>query len=169
MPRILYFFIFSLVIVLQGCHPSPFRDYPQGVLLTARNEKITTIVADTSERQVQGLSGLQNTDWKEDWAMLFIYPDEGVRKFWMPDTYFALDIFFLGADLKVIHVERNVPPHPGKQEPPEIARTPPIFAQHVLELKADSSLSKSIVEGEKLTWQGPNLLPQTSPDTHLQK
>lgn len=169
MPRILHFFIFSLAVITSGCWQSLFRDYPQGILLTARNEKITTIVADTMERQAQGLSGIQDRDWNEDWGMLFIYADEGIRKFWMPDTYFALDIFFLTSDFKVIHIERNVPSHPGKNEPPEIPRTPPIFAHHVLELKANSTIAKSIVEGDRLIWQGPNFPPQTSPKTLPQK
>jgi uncharacterized membrane protein (UPF0127 family) len=68
----------------------------------------------------------------------------------MPNTYTDLDIFFLDSNYKVLHVERKVPAHPGMAEPPAIARTPNIYATHVLELKASSALSQEIKVGETL-------------------
>ena len=72
----------------------------------------------------------------------------------MPDTYFDLDIFFLDKDYVVLHIERKVKHHPGRSEPPAIARTPPIFSRHVLELKAASELSQLIKKGDKLKLVG---------------
>ena len=159
------FFILTLV----SCEQAPFRDYQKSTILTPRNEEIQIFIADSNLKQTQGLSGLSVKQWSDNMGMLFVYPDSGIRRFWMPDTYFALDIFFLNGDFRILHVERNVPEHPGHEEPPAIARTPPIYAQHVLELNAHSSIAKALNAGDQLRWKGNAPLLQTLRDAHPPK
>ncbi len=129
-------------------------------LLTPRKESLRLRLALTDEENTQGLSGLPSQDFQTNDAMLFVYTEDGNRKFWMPDTYFSLDIFFLDAQLKVIDVDRDVPSHPGRNIPPEIATTRSIYSRHVLELRSDSSLAKAIQIGETLTLRGPYTFEQ---------
>jgi uncharacterized protein len=124
------------------------------ILVTPQGVELTTRLALTLEQQGQGLSGVQPEDFTDTEAMLFVYDSEGVREFWMPDTYFNLDIFFLDENLRVIDVERNVPAHPGMVEPPPIARTRSIRSWHVLELKASSPHARSLRIGDQLKWKG---------------
>lgn len=130
-------------------HPS---SYPQGQIELSNAKKITTYVAKGKDKQTQGLSGVLEEDFQDNEAMLFYYEEDGPRRFWMPDTYFNLDIFFLDKDLRVIDIERNMPAHPGHSEPPRIAQTRTITCRHVLELKSSSSYGRKIKIGDQLTW-----------------
>lgn len=127
-----------------------FRDYETQNLATPSGKMIKAYLAKSDVEQTQGLSGVKPDQLADNEAMLFWYKEAGPRRFWMPNTFIDLDIFFLDGDMKVLHVERKVPAHPGMNEPPTIARTPVIYAHHVLELKASSPLSQEITKGMKL-------------------
>ena len=43
-------------------------------------------------------------------AMLFEFPDDGRRMFWMKDTTTPLDIIFLDSDYRVVNVHENASP-----------------------------------------------------------
>mgnify|MGYP003999875497 CR=1 FL=1 len=171
-PKVLKNLFFGLIIFasLSSCQSKydPGASYQRGILTTPRSKTIETIVAETASQQTQGLSGVKAESFKENQAMIFYYPTEGYRSFWMPDTYFNLDIFFLSPKLKILAIERNVAHHPGKSEPPAIARTPTIYCAHVLELKAGSSISKELAVGDILTWSSKTSQLQIAPST-LQK
>lgn len=118
-------------------------------------EGVKLRLAITQVEQTQGLSGVKPTEFGDNEAMLFYYESDAEKSFWMPDTYFDLDIFFLDKDYMVIDVERNVKHHPTRLTPPPIATTRRIFARHVLEMKASSPLSKKIKVGQKFNWEQP--------------
>lgn len=147
-----------MTLLVISCEDQPERssfapnNYPKGQLELSNGKNITTYVAKGAEKQTQGLSGVLEEDFKDDEAMLFYYEEDGPRRFWMPDTYFNLDIFFLDQDLRVIDIERNMPAHPGRTEPPRIAQTRTIICRHVLELKSSSEQSRKIKIGDQLTW-----------------
>ncbi|WP_034727945.1 DUF192 domain-containing protein [Bacteriovorax sp. BSW11_IV] len=130
-----------------------------------KGAEINVHVAVTDIEQAQGLSGVKKEDFATNQAVLFYYPDDGQRQFWMPDTHFNLDIFFLDKDLKVLNVERNVPAHPGMTEPPPIARTGLYTCRYVLELRADSDLAKKIKKGTVLKWLGQKSLSEIGSKT----
>jgi len=62
-----------------------------------------TEVASTPETRQQGLMG--RTDLTDESAMLFVFPDEQTRSFWMKDTPTALSIAFINKQgvVKEIH------------------------------------------------------------------
>lgn len=132
----------------------------------AKGAEILVQVAVSELEQAQGLSGVKSEDFSANQAVLFYYPDDGQRQFWMPDTHFNLDIFFLDKDLKVLEVDRNVKAHPGMKEPPPIARTGLYLCRYVLEMRADSDLSKKIKKGAKLKWLGQKSLSEIGSKTH---
>lgn len=147
-----------LTLFVVSCQDQPKRasfapnDYSQGQLELSNGHKITVYVAKGAQKQTQGLSGVLEEDFQDNEGMLFYYENKGPRRFWMPDTYFNLDIFFLDQDLRVVDIERNMPAHPGLSEPPRISQTRTILCRHVLELKSSTNQSRSIKIGDQLTW-----------------
>lgn len=111
---------------------------------------VQAYIAKTPQEQEIGLSGTKSLEDNE--GMLFSYPSMTPLRFWMPNTFLDLDIFFMNENLEVIHIERGVPAHPGHSEPPKIYRTATIRSQYVLELKAGTSIGKRIQLGHKLKW-----------------
>lgn len=120
--------------------------------LTPSKETIHLRLAIKKEDQTKGLSGMKPQNFKDHEGMLFVYDTPGSRRFWMPDTYFNLDIYFLDSNFKILGVEKNVPHHPGMKEPPAIYQTATYEAHHVLEMKASSPLSKKLKVGDQLLW-----------------
>ncbi|MBK23340.1 MAG: hypothetical protein CME70_04980 [Halobacteriovorax sp.] len=152
--------IFSLI----GCRGE--AGIPHGRLATKDGKLIKVELALTDKTQKQGLSGRKAGSLKANQGMLFVYDNTEPRSFWMPDTYFDLDIFFLNKDLTIVHIERDVPHHPGRKEPPAIARTKAVNCQYVLELDAASPLSKKLLVGQKLKWLGSSSLSKIKLKTH---
>ena len=64
-------------------------------------------VARTVQEREKGL--MDRTSVPEGTGMLFVFTDEEIRSFWMSDTYVALDIAFLSADLRVIDLQEGEP------------------------------------------------------------
>lgn len=136
-------------------------------LISPKGETISLSLSLTPEEQSKGLSGLRPEKMSQQEGMLFVYNSVAPRQFWMPDTYFNLDIIFLAPDLKVIGIEKNVPAHPGLKEPPVIYRTKTYNAQYILETKAGSPFSGPLKIGDQLKWKGPSSLSEIRSGTHL--
>lgn len=130
---------------------------------------INTILLVSMKEHEVGLSGIKNNDFKENEGALFWYPDVSTRRFWMPDTYFNLDLFFLDGELRVVDIDRNLLAHPGKVEPPPIMFSKTVRARHVLELRADSAVSKEIKIGDQLQVLSPLSLSQIESKIHQQQ
>ena len=67
----------------------------------------TLEVADTDPLRVKGL--MFRTEMPEDHGMIFVFPDEDDRGFWMKNTLIPLDIVYLDADGRVVSVKSMVP------------------------------------------------------------
>ncbi|MFA7613223.1 MAG: DUF192 domain-containing protein [Candidatus Caldatribacteriota bacterium] len=122
----------------------------QSKLTTAQGHTVTIYLALTLTEQEQGLSGVQEQDFKDNEGMLFYYKTAGEKHFWMPDTYFNLDLFFLDHNFKVLDIIRNLPHYKGRNNPELIPRARGVWAQHVLEMKASSQISQGIKIGDQL-------------------
>lgn len=120
-----------------------------------KNQKISLRLALTLNEHSRGLSGLRENEFSNKEGMLFINNKMDNRKFWMPNTYFNLDIIFLDKDLIIVGIEKNAPMHPGMTEPPLIYRTKSYYAQFVLETKTNIAFSKNLAVGDKLKWISP--------------
>ncbi len=156
----------SLLLLLFSCS---FFKQETFHLETAWGKKIPLRLAIEEEVQRKGLSGIPDSQFSTEEGMLFVYNEMAPRRFWMPDTYFDLDIIFLSEDLTIIQIERDVPHHPGKEEPPPIATTKTVMAYHILEMRSNSKVSKELKIGDKFIWRGPSPLPEIALRTHQQK
>ncbi len=119
-------------------------------ITTPSGELVKITLAMTSEEQAQGLSGKKPHEFGDHEGMLFYNKRYDEKRFWMPDTYFDLDIYFLDEKFKILAVEKNTPHHPGRNEPPEIYRTKTYRAMHVLEMKSSSKISQKLKVGDAL-------------------
>ena len=135
--------------------PKTLSQYEVKILQLPQGKKLYTFIAQSAGQQAQGLSGLKGEEFATNFAMFFPGKADMPRTFWMPDTYFDLDIFFLDKNLRVIDMQRNVPHHPGRQEPPTITRTKSVHSRHVLEIKSSSPLAKEIRIGQQLKFINP--------------
>ena len=60
--------------------------------------------------------GLMNRDaLAKDRGMLFVFPEEGLHRFWMKNTRIELDIIFIAADRRVVSISRRA--QPCRKEP----------------------------------------------------
>lgn len=125
-----------------------------GELITPSGETIETTLAVTPTEQEQGLSGIQPEDFSQSQGMLFFNLSDDERNFWMPDTYFDLDIFYLDESLKILDIVRKLPHYKGRANPQLIPRARGVWCRHVLEMKASSKISSGLKIGDTLKWKG---------------
>jgi uncharacterized protein len=69
---------------------------------------IKVLVADTTEEHMRGLSG--NDPLNLNQGMLFIFQSEGIKKIWMKDMKFGLDIYWINTEKVILHIEKNIYP-----------------------------------------------------------
>ena len=93
---------------------------------------INVEIAQTEAEREQGLSG--NKPLADDEGMLFIFDKPGYHGFWMKDMLFSIDIIWISADKKIVHIETNLSPdtYPKSFSPFEPA-------QYVLEVNAGTA------------------------------
>lgn len=158
---------FTLLFVLVACQSesrnSSGDQHPlkKVELITPAGDTIQTTLAIDPKEQEQGLSGVKPEDFADNQGMLFFYLEDEERHFWMPDTYFDLDLFYLDKDLKVIDVIRKLPYYVGRNNLELVPRARGVWCRHTLELKAASAVAQRLKLGDTLKWKGDMTLPET--------
>jgi len=110
-----------------------------------QNVKIIVEVAQTNYEQTKGL--MFREDIPENQGMLFIYPDEDIRHFWMKNTSVSLDIIFVNAAYKIITIQKETVPYSERLYP----STAP--AQFVVEVRSGFTDRYAIREGQRISWE----------------
>jgi hypothetical protein len=118
-----------VIVVLGGLYAYteytgvPVREFFTSGAQTVRikNLPMNVIVADTPELRQKGLSGRDEIGAQ---GMLFVFDKADYHGIWMKDMRFPIDVIWIGEDLKVISVTRNLSPdsYPQIFEPPRPAR-----------------------------------------------
>ena len=103
-------------------------------------------VADTSEKQALGL--MFRDSMPADEGMLFIFPAEAPRSFWMKNTRIPLDIMYFNKDLKLVSIAAETTPCKVSRCPSYPSVAP---AMYVLELNAGAAAELGIGLGHVLT------------------
>ena len=96
-----------------------------------KGERFTVELAQDSGEQSLGL--MFREQLPDDRGMLFLFPQEGYRSFWMRNTRIPLDIFYFDAEFRLVSVARNARPCRTRQCPGYPSEGP---ATYVLELNA---------------------------------
>ena len=68
-------------------------------------QELSIELADTVHKRSYGL--MNREDMKSNSGMLFIWKDKQIRNFWMKNTYFNLDLFFLNNQGEIIEIYKN--------------------------------------------------------------
>lgn len=140
---------FLILFILIGCQSSSLP-HPKAVITTAQGKTVKTYFAISLAEQEQGLSGIKEDQFADNEGMLFYYSEGGIRQFWMPDTYFDLDLFYLDGNFRVLDIIRKLKHHQGRNQSHLIPRARAVWSWHVLEMRADSPIAKEIQIGDQL-------------------
>ena len=61
-------------------------------------------VMDTYAKRQEGMMYLQNSDFKDNEGMIFVFPDSAPRNFWMKNTFVPLDIAYINTSKTILNV-----------------------------------------------------------------
>ena len=103
--------------------------------ITIGDAALRVEIADTPDRRRAGLSG--RAALAEGEGMLFIFEEEGEHAMWMKDMYTSIDIIWITAEGRVVHIADTVTPDTY----PTIF-TSPTPARYVLEVPAGYTQGK---------------------------
>jgi len=119
---------------------------PQGPAVEIGGRQFFVEVADNDAARQKGLMFRQNLP--ADHGMLFIFPDQAPRAFWMKNTRIPLDILYFNRDLELVAQQRQVPPCHQRDCPSYPSGRP---ARYVLELNAGTASELGLKVGDRLT------------------
>lgn len=97
----------GLVAPPLGCNRySPPTGLPTVQIKLGTKTYTVEIAANDTDRQ-RGL--MQRDSMPAEWGMIFVFPDEEMRGFWMKNTRIALDIIYVAGDGKVVSIHQMKP------------------------------------------------------------
>lgn len=129
-----------LFILLPACQAG-------GPAVMLKGQRFVVEVADDDASRMQGLMFRQ--EMARDAGMLFLFPDEQRRSFWMKNTKIPLDIFYFDQHRRLVNVVENARPC-RVTRCPGYASTGP--AMYVLELNAGQARALNAEPGDELTF-----------------
>lgn len=124
------------------------REFPLDTLPTASLElsgkTVKAWLARTTDQQSEGLMYVTEDDIADDEAMLFVFPDERIRGFWMKNTLISLDIAYARMDGTIVAIHTM---------PPLTLNTYSSFepAMFALEMKAGAFERLSVRVGDRIS------------------
>ena len=102
-------------------------------------------IVETREKQALGL--MFRDSMPADRGMLFIFPNEAPRSFWMKNTRIPLDIMYFDKNLKLVSISADTPPCRVSRCPSYPSIKP---AKYVLELNAGIASELGVGLGDLL-------------------
>ena len=131
-------FLLPVFLVCSSC-------MAQGPYVEFNGERFMVELADTDEKRTLGL--MFRDSMPDDHGMLFIFPGETRRSFWMKNTRIPLDIFYFDSNLALVSVSENTPPCRTRRCPAYPSDGP---AKYVLELNAGKAAELGVKSGDVL-------------------
>jgi hypothetical protein len=105
------------------------------------SDTVRAEVARTPEEREAGL--MYREELAEGNGMLFVFPDSGIRSFWMKNTFIPLDIAYIDANLRVVDIQTMA----AQSTESHLSAAPAMFA---LEVPAGWFREKGIVVGAEV-------------------
>jgi len=118
------------------------------IILPDKSAVIVEVASDDPTRE-QGL--MYRDHLAEDRGMIFLFPQAGEYPFWMKNTLIPLDMIWMDADHRIVHIAHDVPPckaDPCPNYPPNAK------ASSVLELAAGVVAKHHLADGDVLRFEG---------------
>jgi uncharacterized membrane protein (UPF0127 family) len=140
----------------EGADPRAMRMRPVPPPPTARRAKVrvngSTFSVEVAADPPTRAQGLMHRDTlAPGGGMLFVFPDERQRPFFMKNVRFPLDILWLTDDRRVTHVEANVAPWRDAPVPQDSARS---LCRYVLEISGGAAAKHGVRVGDQLDIAG---------------
>lgn len=110
-----------------------------------KGERFFVDLALDSDTQALGL--MFREELADDHGMLFVFPVENMRSFWMKNCRIPLDIFYFDEELKLVSVAENARPCKTARCPSYPSKGP---AKYVLELNAGKASELGVQPGDVL-------------------
>lgn len=110
--------------------------------------KLKVEIVKTEEKKRTGL--MRRESLPEDRGMLFVYDDNSHPYIWMKNMLIHLDIVFIGWDLKINHIERDVQPCVAMDDNQCIRYKSSYPSTFVLELPAGFTMQYGIDQGDEI-------------------
>ncbi|GGX21235.1 DUF192 domain-containing protein [Aquimarina muelleri] len=108
---------------------------------------ITKLDIEIADDEYQIQTGLMYREsMSNNQGMLFIFPEETPRSFYMKNTKFPLDIIFIDAKNKVVSIQKNAKPLDESSLPSKGA------AQYVLEVNAKLTDTWNLKSGDSISF-----------------
>lgn len=134
--------LFLCVLMLTACVACA----SEGPSVELGGRTFSVEIADTQEKQALGL--MFRDKMPADEGMIFIFPNEAPRSFWMKNTRIPLDIMYFDKDLKMVSISADTPPCKVSRCPSYPSTKP---AMYVLELNAGMAAELGAGPGAVLT------------------
>jgi uncharacterized membrane protein (UPF0127 family) len=131
-----------------GQTAQPFRKDAELVFLSpdgAVRGRIDAEIAEGLHERVKGLMFREHLG--PDQGMLFLFPVEEPRSFWMKNTPLPLDILFLDSERTVVSIRKDTVPYSEKSVQSERP------ARYVVEVNAGFVDRHGIETGDRAFWQ----------------
>lgn len=106
---------------------------------------ITVEIADTPQSRAIGLMGRTGLD--DSVGMLFVHDTDGIKSFWMRNTPTPLDIVFVSARGRVVHIAADTQPMS------DTVYSSQYPCRYVVEVRAGFCARHGVVEGTQISWQ----------------
>ncbi|WP_103071158.1 DUF192 domain-containing protein [Aquimarina sediminis] len=106
--------------------------------------KLDIEIADSDYERETGL--MYRKSMQNDQGMLFVFPEEAPRYFYMKNTKLPLDIIYLDAQQRVVSIQKNAQPLNESSLPSEGP------AQYVLEVNAKLSDTWNLKKGDSISF-----------------
>jgi uncharacterized membrane protein (UPF0127 family) len=97
-----------LLAAADNCEKKPLAELLVVIQGGAGPVRVRVEIADREEERARGL--MFRNSLAEDAGMLFVYPQEGMRTFWMKNTYLPLDLIFIGSNKRIVGIIENARP-----------------------------------------------------------
>lgn len=129
----------------------PKNNLPTLKEIKIKDVRVSVEVADNEASRRKGLG--ERDSLGENEGMLFVFDKDSSPVFWMKDTLIPLDIIWID-ELKVVGIDKNVPPEPGKADSFLTRYYPPVPVDYVLEVNSGFSDKHGIGVGDGVDLTG---------------
>jgi uncharacterized membrane protein (UPF0127 family) len=119
-----------------------------GPTVIIKDAPVSIEAVKTASAITKGLSGRENLC--PDCGMLFIFNDKQIRRFWMKEMKFSLDIIWIKDD-KVVGIAEKVPLFDGNNQIGAVMS--PISVNRVLEVNTGWAKSHGLQDGDRVEYE----------------
>ena len=117
-----------------------------GPSVELNGERFSVELAETQEKQALGL--MFRDSLPDDHGMIFIFPREAMRAFWMKNCRVPLDIVWLDERLRIVALLEDVAPCPDAG--PCQTHVPDAAGRYVLEFAAGTVRAEKLARGQSV-------------------